>query len=430
MHRSTTHRSTTHRTKRRAALTAAALVAAVTAATLPAAFAAPGAAETPRTEGVSVTADGKAADDRSAGAVISRDGRFAAFDSGATDLVAGDTNGLNDIFVRDLRTGKTERIAVEGRDVRSPSLSADGRYVAMITSPKDAYSVTDVRLYDRRTKKVERLDVELPDGYPGDSSGDVSLSANGRYAVFSTDGPQSDGTAVFLRDRKTGTTEKVSHPYTGGDGERDAHSPTVSDDGRRVAYANSFVNGPRGDDWSDLWVRDRKTGKVIQVDRSHDGSKTEKESLDVSISGDGRTVVFESRDTHLVPNDDDAAWNVFVHDLASGKNQRVHGAQGGPGEAYTRSPAISADGRYLTFMSEITEAGSAYGKEWPVYLRDLKKGGTTLVTPDITGGAATAQVAPGGISADARRVAFLSGDETLLSGDTNDGYDAFVRHVR
>lgn len=430
MHRSTTHRSTTHRTKRRAALTAAALVAAVTAATLPAAFAAPGAAETPRTEGVSVTADGKAADDRSAGAVISRDGRFAAFDSGATDLVAGDTNGLNDIFVRDLRTGKTERIAVEGRDVRSPSLSADGRYVAMITSPKGAYSVTDVRLYDRRTKKVERLDVELPDGYPGDSSGDVSLSANGRYAVFSTDGPQSDGTAVFLRDRKTGTTEKVSHPYTGGDGERDAHSPTVSDDGRRVAYANSFVNGPRGDDWSDLWVRDRKTGKVIQVDRSHDGSKTEKESLDVSISGDGRTVVFESRDTHLVPNDDDAAWNVFVHDLASGKNQRVHGAQGGPGEAYTRSPAISADGRYLTFMSEITEAGSAYGKEWPVYLRDLKKGGTTLVTPDTTGGAATAQVAPGGISADARRVAFLSGDETLLGGDTNDGYDAFVRHVR
>ncbi|MEV2252660.1 hypothetical protein AB0I94_19155 [Streptomyces sp. NPDC050147] len=418
-----------HSTKRRAALAAAALVAAVTATTLPDAFAAP-AADAPRTEGVSVTADGKAADDRSAGAVISRNGRFAAFDSAATDLVAGDTNGLNDIFVRDLRTKKTERISLEGRDVRTPSLSADGRYVAMITSPADAYSVTDVRLYDRKTKKFERLDVELPDGYPGDSSGGVSLSANGRYAVFSTDGPQFDGTAVFLRDRKTGTTEKVSHPYTGGDGERNAHSPTVSDDGRRVAYANSFVNGPRGDDWSDLWVRDRKTGKVTQVDRSHDGSKTEKESLSVSISGDGRTVVFESRDTHLVPNDDDAAWNVFVHDLASGENQRIHGTQGGPGEVYTRAPAISADGRYLTYLSELAEAGSEYGKEWPVYLRDLKEGATTLVTPDTTGGAASAQVAPGGISADAHRIAFLSGDATLLSGDTNDGYDTFVRHVR
>ena len=83
----------------------------------------------------------------------------------------------------------------------------------------------------------------------------------------------------------------------------------------------------------------------------------------------------------------------------------------------------------LTFMSELTEAGSEYGKR-PVYLRDLKNGDTTLVTPDTTGGASSALVAPGGLSADARRIAFLSGDATLLSGDTNDGYDAFVRHVR
>ncbi|MGV9879130.1 TolB family protein [Streptomyces sp. NPDC003006] len=419
-----------HSTKRRAALTAAALtVAAVTATALPAAVAAPNAAA-PRTQGVSVTPEGKAGNGTSAGAVISRDGRFAAFESEAADLVAGDTNGRSDIFVRDLRTGGTERIALEGRQVSGPSLSADGRYVAMVTSPAGSYSDRDVRLYDRRTKKTERLDVELPDGHPGDSAGSVSLSANARYAVFSTDGPQFDGTAVFLRDRKTGTTEKVSHPYPGGDGERDAHSPTVSDDGRRVVYATSFVNGPRGDDWSDLWLRDRKTGKVTQIDRSYDGSKTEKESLQPSISGDGRTVVFESRDTHLVPNDDDAAWNVFVHDIASGRNQRVHGTQGGPGEVYTRAPAISADSRYLTYMSELTEPGAEYGKEWPVYLRDLKKGGTTLVTPDTTGGAATADVAPGGVSADGRRVAFLSGDGTLLSGDTNDGNDAFVRHLR
>uniref|UniRef100_UPI000AFDF976 TolB family protein n=1 Tax=Streptomyces atriruber TaxID=545121 RepID=UPI000AFDF976 len=237
-------------------------------------------------------------------------------------------------------------------------------------------------------------------------------------------------TAVFLRDRKAGTTEKVSHPYTGGDGERDAHSPTVSDNGRYVVYANSFVNGPRGDDWSDLWLRDRRTGKLSQVDRSYDGSKTEKESLNASISGDGGTVVFESRDTHLVPDDNDTAWNVFVHDVASGRNQRIHGTQGGPGEAYTRSPAISRDGRHLTYMSELTEPGSQYGKEWPVYLRDLKKGATTLVTPDTSGGAATATVAPGGISADARRIAFSSGDAGLLPGDTNDGNDVFVRHLR
>ncbi|QES44037.1 hypothetical protein DEJ49_26305 [Streptomyces venezuelae] len=417
----------THR--KRIALAAAAGVVAATVTALPAAFAADPAVA-PRTEGISVTAGGHAANGRSAGAVISRDGRFAAFDSEATDLVPGDTNGARDIFVRDLRTGKTERIAVAGRQVGGPSLSADGRYVAFVSSPADSYSDRDVRLHDRRTGKTERLDVELPDGYPGDSAGSVSLSANARYAVFDTDGPRFDGTAVFLRDRRTGTTERISHPYAGGDGERNAHSATVSDNGRYVVYASSFVNGPRGDDWSDLWLRDRKTGGLSQIDRSHDGAKTEKESLRPSLSGDGRTVVFESRDTHLVPDDNDASWNVFVHDVASGRNQRIHGTQGGPGEVYTRSPAISADGRYLTYMSELAETGSAYGKEWPTYLRDLRKGTTTLVSPDTSGGAATADVLPGGIARNGARVTFTSSDATLLPGDTNDGDDVFVRHLR
>ncbi|MFJ2768215.1 TolB family protein [Streptomyces sp. NPDC087300] len=417
--------------RNRLALAVAAGVAAATVTALPAAVAAPAAARVPRTEGVSVTAAGAAGNDRSAQESISGNGRYAAFVSGAGDLVAGDTNGVSDLFVRDLNGGTTERIAVEGRELSSPSLSADGRYVAFVASTVEGWpTLRDVRLYDRRTKKTERLDVELPDGFPGDSAGTVSLSANGRYAVFSTDGPRFDGTAVFLRDRRTGTTERISHPYTGGDGERDAHSPTVSDDGRYVVYANSFVNGPRGDDWSDLWLRDRRTGRLTQVDRSYDGAKTEKESLAASISGDGRTVVFESRDTHLVPGDDDSAWNVFVHDVATGANRRVHGTQGGPGEVYTRSPAISADGRYLTYMSELTEPGSEYGKEWPTYLRDLKKGTTTLISPDTTGGAATANVLPGGISRDGRRVAFESSDASLLPGDTNDGYDVFVRHLR
>ncbi|MGW2229979.1 hypothetical protein [Streptomyces formicae] len=417
--------------RNRLALAVAAGVAAATVTALPAAVAVPAGALAPRTEGVSVTASGAAGNDRSSQESISRNGRYAAFVSGAGDLVAGDTNGHDDVFVRDLRGGRTERIAVDGRELSSPSLSADGRYVAFVASTVEGWpTVRDVRLYDRRTKKTERLDVELPDGYPGDSAGTVSLSANGRYAVFSTDGPRFDGTAVFLRDRGAGTTERISHPYTGGDGERDAHSPTVSDDGRHVVYATSFVNGPRGDDWSDLWLRDRATGKLTQVDRSYDGTRTEKESLSASISGDGRTVVFESRDTHLVPDDNDAAWNVFVHDVASGTNRRIHGTQGGPGEAYTRSPAISADGRYLTYMSELTEPGSEYGKEWPTYLRDLKKGTTTLVTPDAEGGAATANVLPGGISGGARRIAFDSSDASLLPGDTNDGGDVFVRHVR
>ncbi|MFI8929805.1 TolB family protein [Streptomyces sp. NPDC053474] len=411
----------------RAALAAAAVVAAVTATALPAAAAAPAA---PRTVGVSVTPGGTAGNAPAAAAVISRDGKVVAFDSEASDLVAGDTNGRSDVFVRTLATGRTERVALPGRQLRSPALSGDGRYVAVITAPADDYGASDVRLYDRRTKKFQRLDVELPSGFDGKGAGTVALTPDARYAVFDTRQREgSDGQVVFLRDRVKKTTERISHPNPGWE-PRSAHTPTVSDDGRKVVYAHNYTNGPRGDDWSDVWLRDRATGRLTQVDRSHDGSTTEKESLEPSLSGDGRTVVFESRDTHLVPNDDDKAWNVFVHDLATGKNQRVHGTQGGPGAAYTRAPAISADGRRLTYVTEVKEPGSQYGTEWPVYVRDLKTGKAALVTPDATGGTASAKVAPGAISANGRRVAFLSADAGLLRGDTNDGYDAFVRYLR
>ncbi|MFD9909901.1 TolB family protein, partial [Streptomyces sp. NPDC059063] len=354
----------------------------------------------------------------------------AAFDSAASDLTAGDTNGKADVFVRTLATGRTERIALAGRQLRSPSLSRDGRYVALVTAPDDNYSASDVRLYDRRTKKFQRLDVELPSGFEGKGAGTVSLTPDARYAVFDTAQREgSDGQVVFLRDRRTGTTERVSHPNPGWE-PRSAHSATVSDDGRKVVYAHNYTNGPRGDDWSDVWLRDRRTGRLTQVDRSHDGSTTEKESLKPSISGDGRKVVFESRDTHLVPNDDDKAWNVFVHDLASGTNRRVQHARGGPREAYTRAPAISPDGRRLTYMTEVREPGAQYGTEWPVYVRDLTTNKSTLVTPDKTGGTASAEVAPGAIAAGGKRIAFRSADASLLPGDTNDGYDAFVRHLR
>lgn len=122
---------------------------------------------------------------------------------------------------------------------------------------------------------------------------------------------------------------------------------------------------------------------------------------------------------------------MFVHNIATGTNQRIHGTQGGPGEVHTRSAAVSADSRHVTFTSEVKEPGSQYGSEWPVYVRDLRTGSTTLVTPDTTGGTAAADVLPGGIADGARRIVFRSADPALIpAGDGNDGPDVFVRHLR
>ncbi|MEW2404247.1 hypothetical protein [Streptomyces sp. NPDC046862] len=409
-----------HSKKYRAALTAA--VVAVTAAaalTGPAASAAPGA---PHTEPVSVTPEGKAGDHPSGPAVISRDGHYLAFTSEATDLLPGASNG--GMFVRDLRTGRTrwagygEGVSVSGDVV---SISDDGRRLAFV-------SAGDVWLRDLRTGRNTAFGIQVPEGFTGLPRA-VSVSPNGRYAVFTLQ-ETDEGNVVFLYDRKTGTTERISHPRPTWE-PRNAYQPTVSDDGLRVVYQYNYANGPRGDDWGDVWLYDRATGARTQIDRSYDGSKTEKESLNPSISGDGRTVVFESRDTHLVPDDTDKSGNVFVHTIATGANQRIHGTQGGPGEASTRNAAVSADGRYVTFKSEVKEPGSQYGWEYPVYVRDLKTGTTTLVTPDTAGGTATADVVPGQIADGARRIVFQSSDPTLIpAGDTNDGADVFVRHLR
>ncbi|MER6013926.1 hypothetical protein [Streptomyces bluensis] len=409
-----------HWTRHRAALTAAAVVA-VTAAALtgPAANAAP---RTPHTEAVSVTPEGKAGDSPSGPAVISRNGRYMAFTSEAHDLLPGAPNG--GMFVRDLRTGKLrwagygEGVSISGDVV---SISDNGRRLVFV-------SAGDVWLRDLRTGRNTAFGIQTPEGFTGEPRG-VSVSPNGRYAVFTLQ-ENDEGNVVFLHDRVTGTTERISHPRPTWE-PRNAYQPTVSDDGSRVVYQYNYRNGPRGDDWGDIWLYDRATGTRTQIDRSYDGSRTERESLEPSLSGDGRTVVFESRDTHLIPDDNDGSWNVFVHDVATGVNQRLHAAHGGPHAALTRNAAVSADGRYVTFRSEVQEPGSRYGWEWPVYLRDMKKGTTTLVTPDTTGGTATADVLPGRIADGARRMVFRSSDPELIpAGDTNDGADVFVRHLR
>jgi len=390
---------------------AAALIAATAVLTGPAASAAPRVAHT---EPVSVTPGGQAGDGASSEPVISRNGRYVAFDSAAEDLDPNVPHG--GMYIRDLRT-HTTRFAGSGGIV---AVLNDGRYV--YHQNDEAYLVTPGR------PGQKPFGIEIPEGFTGPPA-EFSVSPDGRYAVY-TLRQTGEGTVVFLRDRVAGTTERISRPDPTWE-PRNAFAPTVSDDGRRVVYEYTYANGPRGDDWGDVWLYDRRTHANTQIDRSYDGSATEKESLDPSISGDGRTVVFESRDTHLVPDDNDVSWNVFVHTIATGKNLRIHGTQGGTGEVYTREPAVSADGRYVAFMSKVVEPGSQYGTENPVYLRDLRRGTTTLVTPDRTGGTASAVVAPGGIADGGRRVVFLTYDPTLIpAGDANDTTDVLVRHLK
>ncbi|WP_330264264.1 hypothetical protein [Streptomyces griseorubiginosus] len=382
-------------------------IAAVAAAALavPTASAGPRAAHT---EPVSVTPEGRAGGDASHNAVISPDGRYVGFDSRAEDLDPDVPHG--GMYIRDLRTGQLR-------------FSGFGGILAVLNDGRYVYYQNDVVLHDPRTGQETKFGIEVPEGFEG-PIGEVSVSANARYAVFTLH-ETGGGGVVFLRDRIAGTTERISHPKPTWE-PRNASSPTVSDDGKRIVYQYNYANGPRGDDWGDVWMYDRTTGERTQIDRSHDGSQTQRESLEPSISGDGRTVVFESADTHLVPDDTDGSWNVFVHTIATGVNQRIHVS---PSQVWTRDPAVSANGRYVTLTGRVE--GLPGGTRNPVYLRDLRKGTTTLVTPGPGGDPVSAQVEPGGIADGARRITFVSWDGTLIpGGDTNEERDVFVRHLR
>src|SRR5439155_1259062 len=184
---------------------------------------------------VSVASDGTEGNDVSLGSALSADGRFVAFDSAATYLVAGDTNGESDVFVHDRQTGITERVSVasdgtQGNKANSyPALSADGRFVAFDSDATnlvagDTNGTTDVFVHDRQTGTTERVSVASGGGTQGNgkSGGFFAFpapSADGRFVAFQSDatnlvaGDTNGTTDVFVHDRPTPTTQPVTaHP--------------------------------------------------------------------------------------------------------------------------------------------------------------------------------------------------------------------------
>ncbi|WP_433545518.1 TolB family protein [Streptomyces sp. CA-294286] len=397
----------------------AALVAALTALTLPTASAGPLA---PRTEKASTAPGGAQADDSSGDPVLSGDGKVLAFQSYASNLVAGDKPGTEDVFVRPAPGAPLQRVTVPGATTSAAALSRDGRFLAFSSTSETRTHGVHVR--DVRTGRTERLAPVLGDAYAV-SPGRSALSANGRYVAFGADATDAtpaaadDGPRVYLYDRATGRTERISHSPDDADGARGCFVGSVSDDGSKVVYQDSYTNGPRGDDWGDVLVHDRTTGKTVQADATHDGAEADKASVEPRLGGDGTTVVFHSYATNLVPGTDpNRGWNPFVYDLRSKKLTRIDAPV--PTDITTAS-GLSADGRKVLY----SRSGSSQGQ----WVRDLRTGRDTLATPGLDG--SPRGVGSSALSADASTVAFSGYDEgTFVAGDTNGEPDVFVRRLR
>lgn len=265
---------------------------------------------------------------------LSPDGRLVAWSSNATNLVPGDANELSDIFVRDLVLGTTRRVSVSSRGVEGnghserAALSADGRFVAFESGasnlvPGDTNDARDVFVHDVLSGTTTRVSVTSAGGQGGRDSHWPAISADGRYVAFESDASglvpgdmNGDDPDILVHDRRTARTERVSVDSRGTQANSVSHAPSISADGRFVAFDswgdNLAVGGDTNESY-DVFVRDRVGGLTARVSVDDSGSEADDDSHAAAITPDGRFVAYSSIASDLPGGDANETFDVFVH---------------------------------------------------------------------------------------------------------------------
>lgn len=398
----------------------------------------------PSTQRVSVSSDGAQADAESGGPKLSDDGRFVMFSSPAGNLVPGDTNGAWDVFVHDRWTGETICVSV-GMDGLpaggvGAAISGNGRYVAFSSLagnlvPGDTNGNWDAFVRDLETKTTERVSLSAAGTEASSGSDSPSISDDGRFVAFVSDandlvsGDSNGEFDVFVRDREAGTTERVS-VGVGGQGNGASYVPQISGNGRYVVFTSAATNLVAGDtnNRDDVFIHDRGLEFTQRVSITAAGGQAADTSMNPSISDDGSRIAFESW-ANLVPGDANSAPDIFVRDVNARTTRRVSiSSSGVEADQPSFTAVVSGDGRYIAFTSHATNlVPGDTNEQSDVFVHDLETGETTRVSVTNDGlEAADRSLAPG-LSDDGRFVGFVSYAENLVASDANGKSDIFVR---
>jgi Tol biopolymer transport system component len=406
-------------------------------------------AQAQSTERVSISTSGAQGDDDSFRCSVSADGRYVAFDSWATTLVPGDTNGWQDVFVRDRLTGQTICVSVDPSGAPGdfysqwPSISADGRYVAFSSSATnlvagDTNGCEDVFVRDLQNGTTVRASVDSNGVQGTNFSNEPSLSADGSRVAFSSFAPNlvpgdtNMWIDVFVHDFANGQTQRASVSSSGAQADSQSRFPALSADGTHVVFGSDATNLVGGDSnlVRDAFVRDLAAGTTVLVSLATNGAQANQATdYTVSLSADGRFVAFASAASNLVAGDLPFTSDVFVRDMWTGETRCASLDGAGIPVGQSLGPSLSADGRWLAFASGASNlvAGDTNGTS-DVFLRDQLLGATRLLSVDGAGnqGNAASSVAIA-LSPDGSVAAFDSEATNLVAGDTNAFMDVFVR---
>lgn len=382
---------------------------------------------------------------------ISADGRYVAFESRANNMVEGDTNDIcdyntgngtlsscADVFLYDNETGEITLVSKSfngdptNGESYLPQITPDGRFI-VFTSGASNLTETEVRciqnnisetcinvyLYEVETGEISLVSKPAGPEYANDGSGSATISDNGRYVAFSSVSSNlvendaiecdynGDGKTdyncedVFLYDRETGQTVRVSTNTAGVGGNNSSNQPMVSGDGNFVTFityaTNLVTDDTRG--IPDIMLWERETGTLTRINKAPDGTEANDYSFYPVISRDGGFVAYQSYATNLVEDDDnhncdingDAQYDevcpdVFVYERATGTTTRVSvQSDGSQLEGASLYPSISPDGRYVLFISDEETTQQESERDYDLFLRDRDTGETLLISARADG---------------------------------------------
>ena len=325
-------------------------------------------------------------------------------------------------------------------------ISADGRYIAYQSdasnlTPGDTNAYQDIFVYDRVTGQTTRVSV-ASDGSQGNGySTSPAISATGRYVAFASfatnlvAGDTNGYADMFVHDQVTGQTERVSVASDGSQGNATAdtgYAVSISADGQSVAFGSWASNFAPGDTngSSDVFLRNRATGVTTLVSAAPDGTVGDRDSVTPAISVDGQTVAFVSYATNLVAGDTNGVGDVFIYDRTTGVISLASvGADGSPANAMSLLPSVSADGQRVAFLSHASNLVAGDTNGDDDVFVRDRAAGVTLLASVTSDGKQHTGIANPALSPDGRFVLFCAMGPDFVVGDTNGKEDVFVHDL-
>jgi Tol biopolymer transport system component len=340
---------------------------------------------------------------------------------------------------------KTETGVQGDNTSEDPAVSADGRFVTFRSHAtnlvaSDTNHRSDVFVKDRQSGMIERVSVSTGGVEGNSNSFDPAISASGRFVGFNSyatnlvaDDTNGQGD-VFLYDRDLNVIERVSVSTAGAEADADCHISSVSEDGRYVCYWSDATNLVIGDTNGarDVFVRDRQAGHTIRVSTNAAGGQaTGPSSGRGRIAGAGPWVLFSSTASNLVAGDTNGAEDVFAKHLETGAIERISTAAGGAqANGDSIYPSASSDGRYVAFVSFASNLVTGDTNDVvDIFIKDRETGEIRRVSLAWNGAQAASGCSSPILSADGSTIAFVSSASNLVPGDFNGKTDTFVVYL-